>query len=174
MNTSSRRRLLALCLPALLLPGPATWAQGRSDIRHQTVVGRMPPPRPGAPVVARTGSARADYVLHCAGCHGLDGAGSAQGQVPDLRRLGAFLQLPGGREFVIKVPGVMGSGLDDAQVAGVTNWLLATLARTSVPADHRPFDAGEVTLARAQPLTDVAAERLRLVGQARSQGVALY
>jgi mono/diheme cytochrome c family protein len=158
----------------LLCAGAAAQSSSRPSPGHDTVVGRMAAPRSGAPELARTGSAKADYILHCAGCHGLDGAGSTQGQVPDLRRLGAFLQLPGGREFVIKVPGVMGSGLDDAQVAGVTNWLLDTLARASVPAGHRPFETSEVTRARAQPLTDVAAERQRLVQQSRSSGVALY
>lgn len=137
------------------------------------VLGRMVPARSDAPSVAATTSARAHYVLHCAGCHGMDGAGSKLGQVPDMRRLGDFLRVGGGREFVIKVPGVMGSGLDDAQVAEVTNWLFETLARDSRPAGYRPYDAAEVARARTQPLVDVGAERRRLVEQARQQGIAI-
>ena len=57
---------------------------------------------------------------------------------PDLRRIGRFLALDGGRSYVVKVPGVMASGLDDAQVAGVVNWVLATLARDTAPAGQPP------------------------------------
>lgn len=156
-------------LTGLLATGPAA-ALGPQN----TVLGRQVPARADAPAVAPTTHARARWVLHCAGCHGVDGAGSTLGRVPDLRRVGAFLQVDGGRDFVIKVPGVMGSGLDDAQVAEVTNWLLATLAPGSVPAGHQPFDATEVSRARGQPLTDVAGERQRLVERARVMGVALY
>ncbi|HEX5632439.1 MAG TPA: hypothetical protein VFX50_04395, partial [Gemmatimonadales bacterium] len=109
----------------------------------------------------------------CAGCHGIDGAGSRAGQVPDMRRLGRFLELEGGREFLVKVPGVMGSGLSDRQVAEVTNWVLATLAAGSVPAGHRPYDAAEVAQARTDPLVDVAAARARLVAQGRARGISL-
>ncbi len=63
---------------------------------------------------------------------------------------------PGGRAFVISVPGVMGSGLNDQQVADVANWMLATIAKDSVPQGHAPYDAAEVARARAAPLVDVA------------------
>jgi mono/diheme cytochrome c family protein len=138
-----------------------------------TVTGVQVPARPDAPAVAATTSVRSLYGVHCAGCHGLDGAGSKLGNVPDVRRLGAFLRLPGGRAFVVSVPGVMGSGLDDRQVAEVTNWVLATLARDSLPEGHRPYEASEVALARSGPLLDVAAVRRRLVDQARERGIAI-
>lgn len=137
------------------------------------VTGRMPPPRAGAEAVAQASSAHSLYVIHCAGCHGRDGAGSEVGRVPDMRGMGRFLQVEGGRQFLIQVPGVMGSGLDDAQVAQVTNWVLATLAAPSVPPGHRPYDAEEVRRARASPLLDVAAHRARLVAQGQAQGVPL-
>lgn len=158
----------------LLLVGWAATLSAPALGGQDMVLGRMVQPRSDAPAVSPTTHVRARWVLHCAGCHGVDGAGSALGRVPDLRGLGAFLRVDGGRAFVIKVPGVMGSGLDDAQVAEVTNWLLATLARASVPDGHRPFDADEVSRARAQALVDVAAERQRLVERARALGVALY
>lgn len=120
-----------------------------------------------------TTSVRSLFVVHCAGCHGMDASGSASASVPDMRRLGNFLRLAGGREFVIKVPGVMGSGLTDQQVADVTNWLLATLAKDSVPEGHVAYDAAEVQRARAVPLVDVAAARSGLAVQARERGVAI-
>jgi len=140
---------------------------------QDTVLGRQVPASALAPATSTTTSVRSQYVLHCAGCHGLDGTGSAIGNVPSMRRLGRFMQLEGGREFVIKVPGVMGSGLDDEQVADVTNWVLSTLARDSVPAGHSPYGADEVRRARASPLVDVASARARLLEQARARGLQI-
>lgn len=138
-----------------------------------TVTGRQVAARKGAESVAPTTSARSAYVVHCAGCHGVDGAGSKVGYVPDLRSLGQFLRLPGGREFVIKVPGVMGSGLTDSQVAEVTNWVLSGIAAGSLPAGFEPYSREEVARARSTPLVDVAEMRRRLVAQARERGVAV-
>jgi mono/diheme cytochrome c family protein len=152
-------------------PGPAVTGE---PAPIDMVLGRMVPARADAPSAGTTRHVRAHYVLHCGGCHGMDGAGSQLGGVPSLKRLGEFLRVSDGRDFVIKVPGVMGSGLTDAQVAEVTNWVLATLARGSVPLEHRPYDAEEVRRARAQPIVDVAAERSRLVREARERGVDLY
>lgn len=153
--------LLALALPCA--------AQGTLPM----VAGKQVAARSDAPAVSVTTSARSSYVVHCAGCHGIDGAGAKLGNVPDMRSLGRFLEVPGGREFVVKVPGVMGSGLDDTQVAAVTNWVLATLAAASLPNDFRPYSADEVRQARATPLVDVAAARARLVAAARERGIAL-
>jgi mono/diheme cytochrome c family protein len=140
---------------------------------HMTVTGRQVPARADAPSVSPTSSVRATYVVHCAGCHGLDGSGSRLGQVPDMRRLGDFLRLPGGREFIVSVPGVMGSGLSDADVAAVTNYVLASIAPGSAPPGTPPYSTEEVRRARARPLVDVAAQRRRLVEQGRAQGIEL-
>jgi mono/diheme cytochrome c family protein len=151
--------------------GQPSWAGGagvHGDTR--TVSGRQIVLRPNAPAIAPLqGGARSIYVLHCAGCHGMDASGSTLGGVPDMRRVGDFLRLAGGREFIIKVPGVMGTGLDDAQVAAVSNWLLANLAKDSVPPGHQPYVAAEVAQARAQPLTDVVGERRRLIDEVKRQ-----
>ena len=154
-------------LLACLWSSAAAWAGGvHGDTR--TVTGQQIVLRPDAPAIAPLqGGPRSIFVLHCAGCHGMDASGSVLGQVPDMRRVGEFLRVPGGREFIIKVPGVMGSGLDDKQVADVSNWLLAKLAKESVPPDHRPYEAAEVARARATPLADVSAERVRLLKQAQ-------
>lgn len=154
-----------LVLLALLLASPRAVPM--------SVTGKQVPARAGAPAVSVTSSARSSFIVHCAGCHGMDGSGSLPGRVPDIRQLGRFLRLDGGREFLIKVPGVMASGLSDQDVAEVSNWVLATLAAPSVPAGHQPFDAAEVARARARPLLDVAGERQRLVAQAAARGIAL-
>jgi mono/diheme cytochrome c family protein len=150
---------------ALAAAGPAMAAS--------TTMGEQVTPRWNAESKPITSSVRSLYVVHCAGCHGTDGAGAPTAYVPDVRRLGNFLRVDGGRAFVISVPGVMGSALTDQQVADVVNWLLATMAKASVPEGHRPFDAAEVQRARAVPLVDVAAARRRLVSQARERGVTI-
>ena len=156
-------------LIALALATAAATAMGGQNM----VLGRIVLPRADAPALAVTSSARGHYVLHCAGCHRVDGSGTPARYVPDLRHLGQFLQLDGGRAFVIGVPGVMGSGLSDAQVAEVANWLLATMARDSVPEGHQPYTAAEVAAARQRPMADVAAVRQRLMEQARARGMRI-
>ena len=149
---------------ALAAAGPPALAQ---------VTGRQAMPRAQAESIAPATSVRSLYVLHCAGCHGVTGAGSATGGVPDMRRMGQFLRIEGGRSFLVSVPGVMGSGLDDRQIADVTNYVLATVARGSVPPGQAPYSEDEVRAARAQPLADVAAVRQRLVARARDEGVPI-
>jgi mono/diheme cytochrome c family protein len=158
-----------LLAAALALATAAATAMGGQNM----VLGRIVLPRADAPSLTVASSARGHYVLHCAGCHRVDGSGTPTHYVPDLRRVGQFLQLDGGRAFVIGVPGVMGSGLNDAQVAEVANWLLATMARDSVPEGHQPYTAAEVATARQQPMADVAAVRQRLVEQARTRGIRI-
>lgn len=137
------------------------------------LTGRQVPAPADAPARAPVFSARALYAVHCAGCHLPDGSGSVTGRVPGLRQLGQFLLLEGGREYLVKVPGVMASGLSDEEAALVSNWVLSNLSAPTVPAGHRPYDAAELAAARARPLADVAAERLRLLGQARVRGIAM-
>lgn len=137
------------------------------------VLGVAAPVRPNAEPVAHTRDARSTYVLHCAGCHGMDGAGSVLGQVPDMRQMGGFLRVPGGRQFVIQVPGVMGSGLNDEQVAQVTNWMFQHLVQGWDASDFVPYTAQEVALARRNHLQDVMGKRQWLVEQAQRLGFSL-
>lgn len=107
--------------------------------------------------------AQQDYILHCQGCHLADGGG-APGKVPSFRDfLGYFLHVPGGREFLVRVPGVAHTPLDDARTAAVMNWVLDNFSRGQLPADHRPFTAEEVGHLRADALLDVNARRAELL-----------
>ena len=139
----------------------------------RTTLGQQVVLRADAPSVSRVHSPRALYVLHCAGCHCLDGSGSQSARVPDMRQLGLFLRVPGGREFLLQVPGVMGSGLSDMQVAEVSNWVLNSLAPNSIPPGHVAYSAAEVRQARRAPLTDVSAARAVLVQRANELGLLL-
>jgi hypothetical protein len=99
-----------------------------------------------------------DYVLHCSGCHRLDGSG-APGVAPRLQGLGSVLNAPGGRDYLVRVPGVAQAPLDDARLARLLNFVLRELADS--PAEP-PYEADEVGRLRRSPLRDPGAERARL------------
>lgn len=107
----------------------------------------------------------ADYMLNCQGCHLPDGRGFAEHGVPDLRLSGTLLALPGGREYLVRVPGVAQSGLGDARLAALLNWVLERFAQDTVPADFQRYTASEVATWRRQPYADPAAVRSRLLRQ---------
>ena len=100
-----------------------------------------------------------DYVLHCRGCHGPDGAG-APGAVPSFRgHVAKFVALPGGREYLVRVPGVSQSELSDARLAALLNWLLLEFDAADVPSDFTPYTAAEIARLRRPPLIDVEGTR---------------
>jgi len=103
------------------------------------------------------------YMLNCQGCHQADGRG-LQGSVPDMRNfVGKFLDTPGGREFLVQVPGSANSPLSDAALAELLNWILITMSFTALPGNFRPYSAAEVEALRTQTLVDVDARRAELV-----------
>ena len=105
----------------------------------------------------------ADYMLHCRGCHGPDGAGIAEAAPAFRGTVGRFLQVPGGREYLVRVPGAAQSELSDARLAALLTWLVREFSPAELPADFVPYDAAEVAQARRLPLTDVIATRQALV-----------
>jgi len=175
MRTGPWRRVLLNVSFALVCSFVALIANAQAQVHGNTAttLGRQVVLHANAPSLSPAHSARALYVLHCAGCHSLDGSGSASARVPDMRQLGLFLRVPGGREFLLQVPGVMGSGLNDEQVAQVTNWVLSSIANASIPPHHRRYDAAEVSQARRSPLVDVAATRAVLVQRAQQLGLQI-
>jgi hypothetical protein len=112
-----------------------------------------------------TGEPHADYMLHCQGCHGPDGSG-APGGVPSFRgNVAKFLSVPGGREYLIRVPGTSQSELSNHRVASLLNWMVRTFDAENVPTRFEPFSADEVARLRRPPLIDVETVRQRLVNQ---------
>lgn len=109
-----------------------------------------------------------DYMLHCRGCHGPAGEGTPP-DVPDLRgTIGQFLSIPGGREYLMRVPGVAQAELSDARVARLLSWMVRYYDADNVPADFVPFTAEEVAEHRHRPLSDAAAARNALLDATRS------
>jgi hypothetical protein len=114
---------------------------------------------------ACTESPRNLYTLNCWGCHRSNGEGVA-GTAPPLINAADFLRVPGGREYLIRVPGVSQSMLDDADTALVMNWILETFSKGRVPADFRPFTAAEIHHARTEPhLFDITEIRTQLLSE---------
>lgn len=106
-----------------------------------------------------------DWVLECQGCHLRDGSGTP-GSVPAIRdSVAGFLHVPGGREYLVQVPGVAQAPLDDAQLAAVVNWMLTRFDGAAVPKDFVPYTTAEVAKLRATPLVDPESVRRKLVVQ---------
>ena len=106
-----------------------------------------------------------EYALNCQGCHRADGAGTP-GSVPPLAdAVARFLAVPGGREYLVQVPGVAQAPLDDATLAGVVNWMLERFDKAHIPAGFVPYTADEIGRLRTKPLTDVEGVRSRLLAE---------
>jgi len=113
--------------------------------------------------------ARADYMIHCQGCHVPDGSGFA-GRVPDLREtLPLFLSVEGGREFLVQVPGSSQSALSDARLAGVLNWIIKSFSNDAPLASFVPYETTDITAVRSIRLDDVFATRDALIGHLEGQ-----
>ena len=113
---------------------------------------------------AATSSVQAAYMLGCQGCHLEDGRGFPQRGVPALNGfVGNFLKVPGGREYLVRVPGAAQSELSDERLADVLNWMLRTFSPAQLPAHFTPYTAAEVGRLRKSPLVEVAPVRGELL-----------
>lgn len=109
--------------------------------------------------------AQSNYMLNCQGCHLADGSG-LPGSVPSMRGIvGSFLAVPGGRDFLVQVPGSANSPLSDAELAELLNWILTTMSAGQLSPDFEYYTGEEVHEMRGHTLLDVAGTRARLVAQ---------
>jgi hypothetical protein len=116
-----------------------------------------------APLLAGGGySAKTNYILHCQGCHGADGIGGLPEKIPPLRdSMGHFLKVPGGRRFLIQVPGVAHAPVSDAEIAALLNFTLEQYSADQLPSPFLPYTEEEVARARREP-TDIVVLRSEL------------
>jgi hypothetical protein len=106
------------------------------------------------------------YWLHCGGCHRLDGVG-APPEVPTLIEAPGHIEaLPGGREYLIRIPGVAQAGLEDSRLAEVLNYMLYTFSSSSLAVDFRPYSSLEVSRHRHRVLKDPLKRRLEIMAAA--------
>jgi len=110
-----------------------------------------------------TNNPHTNYVLYCAGCHGLTGEGAIH-HVPNLiQSLPLLLQVPGGRQFAVSVPGVVNSELDSTHLTQVFNYL-----REEWSLGGEPFTTSEIEAGRQHPILRVHQSRAALLGISNS------
>ena len=127
-----------------------------------------PEVRPGLELHA---GAALDYAHRCRGCHGLSGEGTP-GHVPRLAGfVGWYTHLPEGRDYLMRVPGVARSQLDDVRLTAVLNWMLTNLSAEETAPGFPPFTAEEVGRARRQPLVGRVEKRAELLMELRGLGL---
>jgi cytochrome c553 len=97
---------------------------------------------------------RADYLMHCAGCHLAD----ARGVPPDVPSLsgplGRLAASAAGRDYIARVPGAAQAPLSDDELAAVFNWLLFEYNRDTLPKNFEPLRGAEIAKSRANVLAD--------------------
>ena len=114
------------------------------------------------------------YTLHCSGCHVRDGSGSPEGRIPRLAgQIGHFMKLPDGRRFVLQVPGVMNSGLANAQIETLMNWMVPHFAGASLDGNFVPYAPDEIKAARKNRPGDIFAARRKVVAELEKQGIVI-
>ena len=113
--------------------------------------------------------ARQNYILNCQGCHLPDGSGS-KGNVPKMNDfVGYFLRVPGGREFIVQVPGAANAPISDQELADVMNWLLLNFSRNELPEPFDPYSAKEIDKLRKEPLINIVQRREELIALIRDK-----
>ena len=108
-----------------------------------------------------------DWAMQCQGCHGVDGVGSELREVPSLTgEVSKFLLVKGGREFLVRVPGVSGAPISDERLANVLNWMLITMDPEHLQSDEPKYTPEEVSIQRKKVLRiDVFERRAELIGK---------
>jgi mono/diheme cytochrome c family protein len=111
------------------------------------------------------------YTLNCWGCHKPRAEG-IPGTVPRLAdSMANFLRVPGGREYLVEVPGVAASALSNAEIAEVLNWLLVTFNKAEMPPGFKPYTAAEIARYRPHQLIRITETRDDLVKRLKAKGI---
>lgn len=110
------------------------------------------------------------YMLQCRGCHGPDGGGTP-GVVPALAgQVARFVTVPGGRAYLVRVPGSAQSSLSDTELAQVLNWIVRRFGPAEAVRGFEPYTREEVKGVRRPPLVDVGAVRRGLLEMIEAAG----
>ncbi|WPN32335.1 hypothetical protein QMK54_11590 [Pseudomonas sp. P5_109] len=80
-------------------------------------------------------------------------------------RMGSFLSVPGGREYLVQVPGTAQTALPDSDLARLLNWMLGSFSAAQIPADFQPYTAAEVGTLRQHPLASPSVIQAHLLEQ---------
>lgn len=143
-----RKLVLAGLVAALAALAPTLAA--KSDPRAETIAR-------GLAALTDPELAQADYVEHCAGCHGVQGI-SAPAKLPELRgRVGYMMCTPATRAYLLRLPNIAKSRLtDNQQLADMLNFMIFGIGGESVLPGTMPFTASEVAHERQFALTSTS------------------
>ena len=83
--------------------------------------------------------------------------------------VGYFLHVPGGREFIVQVPGAASAPISDQELADVMNWMLLNFSRNELPDPFEPYSAEEIGKLREEPLIDILQRREELIARIRDK-----
>jgi mono/diheme cytochrome c family protein len=134
-------------------------------------LGQTPAPEAAPAGVENPQLAWQHWTLNCQGCHRQDGTGTSATAPSLAGTVAKFLWVPGGREYLGRVPGVATSALSSADLAEVLNWMLWRFDRDNLPSNFRPFTAAEIAQLRTRPLRLEAAQmRADLLKRAAESG----
>lgn len=112
-----------------------------------------------------------NWTLNCQGCHRLDGSGDSITAPSIAGTVAKFLWVPGGREYLIRVPGVATSPLSNEDMAELMNWMFWRFDKEHLPKDFKPFTAAELAPLRSRPLRLEASQmRTELLAKAEASG----
>jgi mono/diheme cytochrome c family protein len=111
------------------------------------------------------------YVLTCSGCHGATGAASREGRIPALAdSIGHYMKTEEARRFLPQAPGIMMSGLSDAQVTALVNWMVPALSGPSLAGNFKPYTVEEIRASREAKPADFFAARRAVAAQLKAIG----
>lgn len=118
----------------------------------------------GTPGVGDEARAHQNWVLQCQGCHRAGATGTIDSTPPLAGFVARFLSVPGGREYLARVPGVATAPISDRDLAELLNWTLYRYDSAHVPAGFIPYTTEEVGQWRRKPLrTEASSVRRSLV-----------
>ncbi len=118
------------------------------------------------PGVVSPQRAQQNWMLNCRGCHGATGSTQALATPGIVDNVARFLSAAGGREYLVRVPGVATAPLNDEGLAELINWMLWSYDAANVPAGFRPYSTSEVSTLRRNPLrADAGTVRAALLAQ---------
>jgi hypothetical protein len=114
-------------------------------------------------VTAQARDAAINYQMECQGCHSADGRGQSD-VIPALNHyMAKFLTVPGGREFLVQVPGAAQAPLSNAETAEVLNYMLIKFGPADIAQKYPPYTTEEVARLRKTPSTEIKQKRAALV-----------
>lgn len=124
------------------------------------------------PAVGAERSPAMNYLLRCSGCHDADGSGLPSAGIPPFPGfISAFASDEDGRTYMLHVPGVVASGLDDKEISAVLNYVLDRWGNDR-PGVAR-FTPDEVTTRRAKQVDDIVVLRRAIAKRLVANGVSV-